>query len=245
MTMTKPIPEKILSDQFQKSLLQTLHARFLRNTHRHKSISWEQVLARLETNPQKLWSLYQMEQTGGEPDVVGKEEDTGELLFSDCSAESPKERRSLCYDSEGIIYDPEDNGIPLESMGVYERWNNSIDKQYAKELGLGQGIDFVKLLYPDGFPQDPVNIDYFTEPTFSAYPNPFQSGFNIHFNTNSSTNTIIQLHNSTGRLVYQTTKELNSDDRFFIDAQHLENGLFYLTVIQNKKRSAITIIKTR
>ena len=149
------------------------------------------------------------------------------------------------YWPEDIIYDPEDNGIPLESMGVYERWNNSIDKQYAKELGLGLGIDFVKLLYPDGFPQDPVNVDYYTEPTFSAYPNPFQSGFNIHFNSISSTNTIIQLHNSTGRLVYQTTKELNSDDRFFIDAQHLENGLFYLTVIQNKKRSTITIIKTR
>jgi hypothetical protein len=148
------------------------------------------------------------------------------------------------YWPEGIIYDPENDGIPMTSMGVYERWNNSIDKQYAKELNLARGIDFVKLLYPEGFPQEPVNVDFTALPDFSVYPNPFQSGFHIHFNNLTSINTIIRLHNSAGRLVYTTTTDFYNGGSIFIDAHHLENGIFYLTVAENKKSATIKIIKT-
>jgi hypothetical protein len=149
------------------------------------------------------------------------------------------------YWPEGFIYDPENDGTPISSLGVYERWNNPIDKQYANELGLGQGIDFVKLLYPDGYPQDPTNVDFLNETNFSVYPNPFQSGFTIHFKTISSPNTTIQLHNSAGSLVYQTDLDVYMDERVFVDAQHIESGLLHLTVTQNNNRSTVTVIKTQ
>jgi len=86
----------------QGALLRTLKARFGKNMNRHKGLEWANVQARLEANLKKLWSLDQMERTGGEPDVVGHDEQTGEYNFCDCSAESPKGRRSVCYDREAL-----------------------------------------------------------------------------------------------------------------------------------------------
>jgi hypothetical protein len=83
-------------------LLRTLKARFEKNMKRHHGLQWPAVQARLEGNPEKLWSLHEMERTGGEPDVVGHDKTTGEFVFYDCSAESPKGRRSVCYDREAL-----------------------------------------------------------------------------------------------------------------------------------------------
>ncbi|MGC4083928.1 MAG: DUF4256 domain-containing protein [Vicinamibacterales bacterium] len=86
----------------QAELLKTLKARFEKHLKRHQSLQWTAVQARLEANPEKLWSLHEMERTGGEPDVVGHDTKTGEFVFYDCSAESPKDRRSVCYDQEAL-----------------------------------------------------------------------------------------------------------------------------------------------
>ena len=91
-----------LSKEQQDEILQTLETRFKKNIDRHKNIKWSEVQKRLQANQQKLRSLYEMEETGGEPNVVGKDEKTGEIIFFDCSAESPKGRRSLCYDREAL-----------------------------------------------------------------------------------------------------------------------------------------------
>ncbi len=93
--------QKGLSPEQQEELLSTLKARFEKNMSRHKDLKWAQVQARLEANAGKLWSLNEMERTGGEPDVVGHDEKTDEYVFCDCSAQSPKGRRSVCYDREG------------------------------------------------------------------------------------------------------------------------------------------------
>lgn len=92
--------KKTLSPDDREALLHTLQARFEQHIERHKGLEWAKIQARLEDNPTKLWSLQQMEATGGEPDVVGYDAATGEYLFYDCAAESPKGRRSLCYDRE-------------------------------------------------------------------------------------------------------------------------------------------------
>jgi hypothetical protein len=84
------------------ALLRTLKARFEKHMNRHPGLQWPAVQARLEANPEKLWSLHEMERTGGEPDVVGHDKTTGEYVFYDCSAESPKGRRSVCYDREAL-----------------------------------------------------------------------------------------------------------------------------------------------
>lgn len=89
---------KVLSLEQQNELLGTLKARFEKNRNRHTSLDWSAVQTKLEANPDKLWSLHEMESTGGEPDVVGHNPTTGEYIFYDCSAESPKGRRSVCYD---------------------------------------------------------------------------------------------------------------------------------------------------
>src|SRR6187551_661149 len=94
----KTASKKKLSSTQQAELFKTLKARFEKNMNRHKGLEWPKVQARLEAKPDKLWSLNEMEQTGGEPDVVGHDKKTGEYIFYDCSAESPKGRRSLCYD---------------------------------------------------------------------------------------------------------------------------------------------------
>jgi hypothetical protein len=92
---------KELSSKQREELLGTLKARFEKNMNRHKDVEWAKVRAKLEANPEKLWSLKEMERTGGEPDVVDQDKTTGEYIFFDCSAETPKDRVSVCYDREG------------------------------------------------------------------------------------------------------------------------------------------------
>ncbi len=94
--------KKELSPEGREQLLGTLKARFEKHMNRHNGLEWATVQARLAAKPEKLWSLSEMERTGGEPDVVGHDEKTGETIFYDCSAESPKGRRSLCYDREAL-----------------------------------------------------------------------------------------------------------------------------------------------
>jgi hypothetical protein len=94
--------KKELSAEQREELLRTLKARFEKNSNRHEGLEWAKVRAKLEANPEKLWPLGEMERTGGEPDVVGHDITTGEYIFFDCSPESPKDRRSLCYDREAL-----------------------------------------------------------------------------------------------------------------------------------------------
>ncbi len=106
-----------------EELLIALKARFERNMNRHEGLEWAKVQAKLEANTEKLWSLNEMERTGGEPDVVGQDKKTGEYIFYDCSAESPKGRRSVCYDREGQearkASKPEHNAIDMAAaMGI-------------------------------------------------------------------------------------------------------------------------------
>ena len=112
-----------LSAAQAEELIGILKARFEKNMNRHKGIDWAKVQARLEANPDKLWSLNEMERTGGEPDVVGFDKKTGECVFYDCSAESPKERRSICYDEAALESrkenKPKDSAMNMaEAMGI-------------------------------------------------------------------------------------------------------------------------------
>ncbi len=114
---------KKLSPEQTEALLGTLKARFEKNRNRHEGLEWAKVQAKLEANADKLWSLHEMEATGGEPDVVGFDDKTGEYIFYDCSAESPKGRRSLCYDDEALIsrkeHKPEDSAMNMAAaMGI-------------------------------------------------------------------------------------------------------------------------------
>lgn len=95
-------PKRKLSPGQSEELLSVLKARFEKHMHRHEGLAWAQVAARFDANPGKLWSLHEMEETGGEPDVVGHDPKTGEIFFFDCSAQSPKDRTSLCYDRAGL-----------------------------------------------------------------------------------------------------------------------------------------------
>jgi hypothetical protein len=115
--------KKGLSPEQRKELLTVLKARFEKNMNRHKGLEWAKVQAKLEANTEKLWSLHEMERTGGEPDVVGYDKKTGEYLFYDCSAESPNGRRNVCYDREGLEsrkeHKPENNAIDMAAaMGI-------------------------------------------------------------------------------------------------------------------------------
>ena len=106
-----------------EELLKTLKARFEKNMNRHKGLEWSKVQAKLEANPQKLRSLNEMETTGGEPDVIGHDKKSGEYIFYDCSAESPKGRRSVCYDREALEarkeHKPKDSAINMAAaMGI-------------------------------------------------------------------------------------------------------------------------------
>jgi Protein of unknown function (DUF4256) len=112
-----------LSPDQRKQLLGALRARFEKNMNRHKGLAWAQVQAKLEANAENLWSLHEMERTGGEPDVVGHDKKTNEYIFYDCSAESPKGRRSLCYDREALESrkenKPKDNAMDMAAaMGI-------------------------------------------------------------------------------------------------------------------------------
>jgi len=114
---------KELSPEQSEELLGTLKDRFEKNMSRHEGIEWANVQAKLEVNTEKLWSLNEMEGTGGEPDVVGHDKETGEYIFYDCSAESPKGRRSICYDLEALEsrkqHKPENNAIDMAAaMGI-------------------------------------------------------------------------------------------------------------------------------
>lgn len=112
-----------LSQEKNEELLKTLKARFNKNMNRHMDIEWDKVEAKLKANTEKLWSLNEMERTGGEPDVVFHDNKTDEYIFNDCSTESPKGRRSLCYDREALEsrkeHKPENNAIDMASgMGI-------------------------------------------------------------------------------------------------------------------------------
>jgi hypothetical protein len=112
-----------LSKNHREALLKGLKARFEKNLNRHKGLDWAKVQAKLETNAHKLWSLHEMERTGGEPDVVGHDKQTGEYIFYDCAAESPKGRRSLCYDREALDsrkeHKPKNNALDMAAaMGI-------------------------------------------------------------------------------------------------------------------------------
>jgi len=116
-------PKKKLSAAQREELLTALKARFEKNMNRHKGLEWAGVKAKLETNIAKLWSLNEMERTGGEPDVVGSDKKTGEYIFFDCSAESPKGRRSVCYDREALAsrkeHKPKDSAMNMAAaMGI-------------------------------------------------------------------------------------------------------------------------------
>ena len=117
--------KKELSPGEREELLGALKARFEKNMNRHKGLEWAKVQAKLEANTEKLWSLNEMESTGGEPDVVGHHKKTGEYIFYDCSAESPKGRRSVCFDREA-----------LESRKKHKPKNNAIDMAAAMGIEL-------------------------------------------------------------------------------------------------------------
>jgi len=107
----------------REELLLALKARFEKNMNRHKGLEWANVQAKLEANIEKLWSLNEMERTGGEPDVVGHDKKTGEYIFCDCSAESPKGRRNVCYDREALesrkVHKPKDSAMDMAAaMGI-------------------------------------------------------------------------------------------------------------------------------
>ncbi|MDP9337287.1 MAG: DUF4256 domain-containing protein, partial [Acidobacteriota bacterium] len=117
------ISKKNLSPEQRDELLRALQARFEKNMERHKGLECAKVQARLAADTEKLWSLNEMERTGGEPDVVGHDQKTGAYIFSDCSAESPKGRRSICYDREALEsrkeHKPENNAMDMAAaMGV-------------------------------------------------------------------------------------------------------------------------------
>lgn len=117
--------KKELSPDQREEVLRVLRGRFDKNMHRHRGLEWGKVHARLEAEAGKLWSLHEMERTGGEPDVVGQDKKTGEYLFFDCSAESPKGRVAVCYDREG-----------LESRKEHKPANNALDMAAAMGIEL-------------------------------------------------------------------------------------------------------------
>jgi hypothetical protein len=131
--------KKQLSPGQREELLTTLKARFEKNMSRHKGVEWAKVQAKLEANSEKLWSLNEMEATGGEPDVVAFNKKTGEYVFYDCSAESPKGRRSLCYDREALNarkeHKPKDSAIDMATAIGIELLS---EEQYRELQKLGE-----------------------------------------------------------------------------------------------------------
>lgn len=120
--MTKKTNKELSSGQIEK-LLGVLKRRFEKHSSRHKSLEWSKVQAKLKANTEKLWSLDEMERTGGEPDVIGYDKKTGEYVFCDCSEETPKDRRSLCYDRSALEsrkeHKPKDSAVDMaKAMGI-------------------------------------------------------------------------------------------------------------------------------
>lgn len=145
---------KELSLEEREELLQTLKPRFDKNMNRHKGLEWAKVQAKLEENTEKLWSLNEMEATGGEPDVVGYDKKMDEYIFYDCSAESPKGRRSVCYDRKA-----------LESRKKFKPENNALDMATAMGIELLTEEQFGELqklgnfdMKTSSWVQTPVNI---------------------------------------------------------------------------------------
>ncbi|MFI5094633.1 MAG: DUF4256 domain-containing protein [Candidatus Acidiferrales bacterium] len=131
-------PKKAVSQEHRKELLRVLQARFEKNMNRHESLEWVNVQAKLEAAAEKLWSLHEMERTGGEPDVVGHDKKTGEYIFYDCSAESPKDRRNLCYDRAALDarkeHKPKNDAISVATaMGI----ELLTEEQYRELQSLG------------------------------------------------------------------------------------------------------------
>src|SRR5438094_105010 len=131
--------KKELSAEQREKLLRALHGRFEKSMNRHAGLDWAKVRARLETNPEKLWSLHEMESTGGEPDVVGHDKKTGEYLWFDCSAQSPAGRTSLCYDREALDsrkkFKPKNSAMDLAmAMGI----ELLTEEQYRELQQLGE-----------------------------------------------------------------------------------------------------------
>ncbi|MGE7916517.1 DUF4256 domain-containing protein [Lysinibacillus xylanilyticus] len=150
--MTKKNNE--LSPEQREELLKTLKARFEKNMNRHKDLEWAEVQAKLEANTEKLWSLNEMEGTGGEPDVVGHDQKTGEYIFYDCSVESPKGRRSVCYDHEALEsrkkHKPENNAIDMATaMGI-----ELLTEEQYRELQKLENFD----MKTSSWVQTPANI---------------------------------------------------------------------------------------
>jgi hypothetical protein len=136
--MTGATEKKDLSQELTEVLLGSLKSRFEKNMNRHKDLDWASVYARLEASPGKLWSLNEMERTGGEPDVVGLDKKSGEYIFFDCSAESPSGRRNLCYDPEALearkTFKPPDSAKGMASaMGI----ELLTEEQYRELQSLG------------------------------------------------------------------------------------------------------------
>jgi hypothetical protein len=145
---------KELSLEQREELLRTLKARFEKNMNRHKGLEWAKVQAKLEANNEKLWSLNEMEETGGEPDVVCHDKKTGEYIFYDCSPESPKGRRSFCYDREALEsrkkHKPENNAIDIATtMGI-----ELLTEEQYRELQKLENFD----MKTSSWVQTPANI---------------------------------------------------------------------------------------
>ncbi|WP_277012972.1 DUF4256 domain-containing protein [Flavobacterium lindanitolerans] len=130
---------KKLSASQSEALMGILRTRFEKNVNRHKGLKWSDIQAKLEANPEKLWSLDEMEETGGEPDVVGFDKKTGEYIFYDCAPESPKGRRSICYDPQALEsrkeHKPKDSAIAMaDAMGI----EILTEEQYRELQKLGE-----------------------------------------------------------------------------------------------------------
>lgn len=131
--------KKKLSESQSETLISILRTRFEKNANRHKGIKWADIQTKLEAHPEKLWSLDEMEETGGEPDVVGFDKKTGEYIFFDCAAESPKGRRSICYDQQALEsrkeHKPKDSAIAMaDAMGI----EILTEEQYRELQKLGE-----------------------------------------------------------------------------------------------------------
>jgi hypothetical protein len=128
-----------LSSKQREELFKGLKARFEKNMSRHKGLDWAKVQARLEANSERMWSLSEMERTGGEPDVVGQDKKTGEYIFYDCAADTPKNRRSICYDREALEsrkeHKPKDSAVNMATaMGI----ELLTEEQYRELQKLGE-----------------------------------------------------------------------------------------------------------
>lgn len=128
-----------LSSDQRENLLKTLKTRFEKNMNRHQNLNWTEIQSSLEANPEKMWSLNEMENTGGEPDVIGRDPMTGEYIFYDCSAESPKERRNVCYDRAALdarkTFKPGNSALDMAAaMGI----DILTEEQYRELQKLGE-----------------------------------------------------------------------------------------------------------